>query len=258
MIFSDETLMAYVDGELDSEARAAVTAAITADPQVAQRITRHQTLRASLQAGFAHVLDEPVPERLLHVARTAPAGVPANVRDLATARAARAQSPPLGARLRGLFPQWGAIAASLIVGVIVGQYFLGATAEGPLVTQAGRLLARGALAQALSLQLASTQAQNSTVQIGTSFRARSGEYCRTFSYGQNSNNPQALAGLACREQGAWRIEVVASSAAGAPSGYRMASTVLPGAVAQAMDEKIAGEPLDARGEAAARQQGWQP
>jgi hypothetical protein len=37
----------------------------------------------------------------------------------------------------------------------------------------------------------------------------------------------------------------------------MAATELPRAVLQAMDEEIAGDALDARGEAAARQHEWQ-
>jgi len=259
MIFSDETLMAYVDGELDGQTRASVAAAIAADPELAQRVMRQEALRASLQASFAHVLAEPVPERLVRAARTSPAGVPEdNVRDLSRARAARAPSQPQGSRLRRIIPQWGAIAASLILGLLIGQHFLGSADDGPLVARSGQLLARGALAQALSLQLASAQTRTSTVQIGISFRARSGEYCRTFSLGRTPGNEHALAGLACRERGAWRVDAIAPSAAGTSGDYRMAGTELPRAVSQAMDEKIAGEPLDARGEAAAQQHGWRP
>jgi len=44
MTFSDETIMAYVDGELDAPARAAVDASLATDPELARRIARHRAL----------------------------------------------------------------------------------------------------------------------------------------------------------------------------------------------------------------------
>lgn len=67
----------------------------------------------------------------------------------------------------------------------------------------------------------------------------------------------SLSGLACHQEGTWRIDALAPSAAGSRGAYRMAATELPRAVLQAMDEEIAGDALDARGEAAARQHEWQ-
>jgi hypothetical protein len=91
------------------------------------------------------------------------------------------------------------------------------------------------------------------VQIGVSFRARSGDYCRTFVLREKS----ALAGLACREHGNWRLEALAvGESAAAGSGYRAAGSALPPAVAGTVDALIAGEPLDARAEAAAREHNW--
>jgi len=92
MTFSEETLMAYVDGELDAKARADVEAAMAADPEVAERVARHEALRLRVQAAFGAVLDEPVPEHLMSAARTAPTRGRENVTDLARERAARSQS----------------------------------------------------------------------------------------------------------------------------------------------------------------------
>src|SRR5207253_696626 len=63
MSYSEETLMAYADGELDPAARAALEAAMAADPGLAQRVARHQALRARLRAALDPVLDEPLPQR---------------------------------------------------------------------------------------------------------------------------------------------------------------------------------------------------
>jgi hypothetical protein len=66
------------------------------------------------------------------------------------------------------------------------------------------------------------------------------------------------AGLACRAGGQWRIPVLAEAAPEAAGGYRQAGSALPAAVLDAIDERIAGKPLDAAGEEAARARGWQP
>src|SRR5205807_4164444 len=140
---------------------------------------------------------------------------------------------------RWSWPQGGAIAASLVGGVLLGPLLLRAPAgpAGPaLVTRDGQVLASGALARALSEQLASHQPPGAPVQIGVSFRARNGDYCRTFVLREHS----ALAGLACRGPEAWRLEVLARTAARPPAaaGYRPAGSALPASVARTLDELI--------------------
>ena len=241
MTFDDETVMAYVDGELEPPARAALEAALAGDPQLALRVEAQRALRARLQRACASVLDEPVPERLLSAARGARA--PATVLPLV-----RAPQPVP----RWSWPQWSAIAASLVVGTLFGPLLLRSSA-GPVTARDGRLLAAGALAQALSQQLASTQAPDAAVRIGLSFRSRDGAYCRSFLLPA----PSPLAGVACREPDAWRLQVLAAAAPGAAaSGYRPAAAAMPAAVTQAVDALIAGEPLDAAAEAAARSRAW--
>jgi hypothetical protein len=246
MTFSDETLGAYADGELDAATRAALEAAMATDPQLAQRVARQRALRARVQDAFAPVLTEPVPERLLAGVRGAPAG----------GRAGSVIAFQARPRPRWSWPQWGAIAASLIVGVLLGPLLLRPSApQTPLETSGGRVLASGGLARALSQQLASAQPRGAPVAIGVSFRARSGDYCRTFVL----HATQSLAGLACRAGPAWEVVALArSEAPGAASAYAQAGSALPPAVSRTLDELIAGEPLDAAGEAAARAHGWNP
>ena len=244
MTFSDETLMAYADDELDPPTRAAVEAAMAADPELARRVARHQQLRSRLRSAFDRVLDEPVPDRLIATARTAPADRREdNVIPL------RRKSAP-----RWSWPQLGSIAASLVVGAVLGQLLLRASTTGPIIARDGQLLASGALAHALSNQLASDQAPQASVHMGVSFRSKSGDYCRTFVLREQS----ALAGVACRDREEWRVQVLAQNAqAAADSGqYRLAGSALPRVILQAVDEQIAGEPLDASGEALARSKDW--
>lgn len=252
MRFSEETLMAYVDDELDAAARVAVEAAMTTDPELKRYVERQLVLRAKLRAAFDHVLDEPVPERLLEAARTAPSGArDTGIADLAAARAAKTER----SKRRWALPEWGAMAASLVVGLFIGQAVLRSPQSGPLSTRDGHLVAQGALAQTLTSQLASNQPGDAAVQIGVSFRDKSGDYCRTFLV----RSAEPLAGLACREDDDWRMEVLTQGAPATANagGYRMAGAELPEAVFRAVEAKIAGEPLDADQEAAAQRADWQ-
>lgn len=247
MTFSDETVSAYADGELDAATSTALEAAMAADPQLARRVARHRALRARVQDAFAPVLTEPVPERLLAAARGGASGQRA---DNVIAFQARL-------RPRWSWPEWGAMAACLVAGVLLGPQLLRpSAAPNPLETSGGRVVASGVLAHALSQQLSSTQPAGAAVEIGVSFRARDGGYCRTFVL----REAQSLAGLACRAGTAWQVVTLAQSGTpGAPGGgYRQAGSALPPAVARTLDDLIAGEPLDAAGEAAARARAWNP
>jgi anti-sigma factor RsiW len=48
MTFSDETVMAYVDGELDDATRAALEVAMTTDTDLAERVAHERRLLARL------------------------------------------------------------------------------------------------------------------------------------------------------------------------------------------------------------------
>src|SRR5712671_5261892 len=115
MTFSDDVLMAYADGELDLRTRAQVEDAMAADPQIARRVAAHQALRGILRSGFEKVLDEPIPERLIAAAR-------ANHRQTSLDGVVVPLRPRRGPTLglpQWAWPQWGAIAASFVLGALV-------------------------------------------------------------------------------------------------------------------------------------------
>jgi hypothetical protein len=233
MTYPDDMLMAYADGELDGRERAAIEEAMRADPAVAEAVARHQALRRDVFDAFAGILDEPVPQRLRPRAP--------NVVELGAARER--------GRRRLAWPEWGALAATLAVGVLAGGagWHLLQADDAPVALAQGGVAAQGRLAEALSRELAS--APRGDVRIGVSFVSGTGEYCRSFTMG-------ATAGLACRSGDGWRIPVLAAGQAPADAEYRQAAAQLPQAVLDAIDERIAGEALDARGERAARDRGW--
>lgn len=249
MKFSEETLMAYADNELDAQTRSAVEAAMATDPEIARRIAQHAALRSRLKATFDKVLDEPPPQRLVDAAR----GVPAVRREGNVIPLRRKQSQ------RTAWPQWATMAASLVIGVIIGQVLLRMPTSGaPVVARNGQVLANGTLAQALSEQLASTQAPDAPVRIGVSFKSKTGDYCRTFTMHVSTT----LAGLACRDQNDWRVKILAQNAQSESNtgngggNYRQAGSEMPRSVLQAVDDTISGDPLDAHAEASARDVRW--
>jgi hypothetical protein len=255
MTISDETLMAYADGELDAAARAAVESAMREDPRLEKRVAAHRTLRQKVQAAYSAELSEGIPERLLSAARGARSPQGSKVVNLQDARAAMERSKP---HVRPLPAQWrtaGTIAASVIAGVGLGFLLWGHT-ESPLARNAaGALVARGQLAAALSNQLAAEQSRRSAVQIGVSFRAISGDYCRTFAL----SGAVSPSGLACRHGGEWQVQALAQEpGAIGGSDYRTAGSAMSATILKSVEGQISGEPLDQAGERAARQQGWTP
>jgi anti-sigma factor RsiW len=267
MSFSDETLMAYADGELEPALAARVEEAMRADPRVEEAVRRHRALRADVFAAFAGVLDEPVPERLQPGAAPATATEPADqpaskpvsapvadaggatVHSLEARRAARQAS---AARPEPVRPRWGALAASLAVGVLAGALGWQAfdnTGQAPFGRRGGAMVAQGELADALSQRLAAEPAQADAVRLGVSFRDRDGAYCRSFMLGTTG-------GFACRQGGEWRIPVMAQAEHEQAGAYRQAGSALPAAVLDAIDQRIAGGTLDAPAERAARDRGW--
>ncbi|SHG39536.1 anti-sigma factor [Massilia sp. CF038] len=251
MSFSDETLMAFADGELDDITSHEVELAMRLDPAIAEKVRLHQALRSNVFGAFAQSLDEEVPQRLQAAVRSGKVIHLDNVRQLRTPPPA--PQPVRVVKRAWSWPEWGALAATLVAGVlagIVGARSLGGGQQfAAFDPEAGALTAQGRLATALAQQLSLSAPRDKDVRVGLSFISRQGEYCRTFLL-------PTTAGLACRSGAHWRIPVLASSADSKDGAYRLASSEMPPAVMQAVDELIVGKALDLAGEKAAQRQGW--
>lgn len=251
MNWSDEVLMAYADGELEGQQRADLERALAGHTALRERVAMLQAQRERLSAAYAPVLDEPMPERLAKLLRPPSApSVAAPVLDLGQARTAargRQQRAPSWA-------QWGGIAASVLVGVLLGLQWSnrsdGGGTDAAIGLRDGRLVAGGAVAQALSSQLASEALPGAPVAVQLSFVDQGGRYCRTFS-------TAAVAGLACRDGVQWALQNVVAAESALSGAVRPAASGLPRALLDAVDQRIAGITLDAAGERQARDRGWQ-
>lgn len=234
MTVNQETLLAYVDGELEAAASAAIERAASTDATLAAEIERHRTLRSQLRASYASVLDEPVPERLQALLR--PAASTSNVIDLA-GRAA----PPKSVRQWRL-PLWTSLAASVVFGIFIGQLI--ANVSGPQ-----DVIATRSLNAALSSQASGVT--KSAVTIGLSYESKQGEYCRTFAI----NDAQPSAGFACRVNEAWQIRML-MPVAEISDNFRTASSAMPAALITAIDEHKKGDALDPETESALIESNW--
>lgn len=246
MQFSDETLMAYADGEVDADTRRQIEAAIALDPSIAERISKHRGLRADLGAAFNGVLEEPIPKHLLDAAGASPATKSATVADLSAVRAAKQRA---GKPHRWSWPEWTSIAASLVIGILAGRAALQPSKSDLFATNANGIVATGELSAALTDRIGGAS-DDAPVSIGLSFRTKDGEYCRSFATGSS-------AGFACREADTWKVRALSESTAQAPSGeYRRAGTELPPGILAAIEDHMAGEALDQEQERAAKERGW--
>lgn len=225
---TDEQIIAYVDDELGPIEALRFKRAMEADPALAERVARHHALRQRVANHYAPVVEEPVPDRLRAMIDRAPNVISFPVRSRV--------SP-------SVFQRYGAIAATLAVGLIVGQLIPHAVDSG----DKGAVVAQAGLTRALDTQLASA-GPGDGYTIGVSFKDKSGDYCRTFDGG-------AASGIGCRHDGAWQIRQFVTGESRTATDYRQAGSANP-ATMQAAQDMMAGAPLDTRQEKIARDKGW--
>lgn len=231
-MIDDEKFFAWLDGELDPSVAAEIEAQVAANPQLRRVAEQHRALGARLKGAFDPIAAAPIPERL-----HAPIRLSTQIVDFAAGKRARSM-PSL--------PQWAAIAATLVLGVLLGTQ-LPQQGGAPVQVQGGKLYATSALNTALNSELAS--APTGEVRIGLSFRDQAGAICRSFTGSTGS-------GLACRDGTRWQITGLFAAPEGQASNYRMAAGMDPN-LASLVDSTMAGEPFDTAQEKAARNRHWQ-
>ncbi|NNG22953.1 hypothetical protein [Telluria aromaticivorans] len=251
MKFSDDLLIAYINGELAEPARAAVERAVRADPVLEARLSQHRKEQAGLGRSHIFSVSANGHDGNSHAQRHPPARG-AKIVHLDTLRPGRAPPPATPPRPSWTPRHWAALGAALAVGAAAGAFGWQALRPDPdlvsLMASDGALVARGKLTDALGGQLASPGPSETGVRIGVTFVSKDGSYCRSFVV-------DTTAGLACRAGGRWTIPVVAQAGAGAAW---VDGSVLPPAVQAAIDARIVGATLDPVAERAAQQRGWQP
>ena len=229
-----QTLIAFVDGELSEIERAEVERAIAADPALRAQLETQQRLRARISAAFDPIAHSPAPARLVAAVQSSKQEAASNVVSLT-------------ARRRWSVREWGAMAASLAAGLIVG---IGVLRPQPVVsTDNATLVASGPLYSALDTQLASDTGR--PVRIGITYRNRDGAVCRTFAM-----NAAHMQGLACRAAALWRLEIVTRDQGMQGGDLRTAGTEIDPAILAAAQASMKNDPFDAAAERQARDAHW--
>ena len=235
MTDADEKFFAWLDGELTDAEAAEVAQRVAADPQLQALAAAHRSLGGQLKSAFDPIAQQPV-----ELAAYAPAA-DSNIASLAQARVAR--QPMATPRF---WAHAAAMAAVFVIGIATGNMLLSGPTS-PIAPEAGRLVASAGLENALYNRLAS-QPSDDGPRIGVTFRDKSGAICRSFS-------DRGADGVACRDQGDWRLRALFQGEQDPVGDYRMAAGADPRLGAM-VDDMIAGEPLDAAQEQAARDNGW--
>ena len=251
MTIPRETLMAFVDGELAPDEERRVAAEVGKDPALSAYVEQQQKLAEKLRSAFAPVLEAPIPERIERTVReTAPSS---SLLSSLLSRLQRRWQEHTARAGRAWIP-----AGALAVGIALGVFFDGLFSTGTDIrTKDGSLIAQGALAQALTVELASEQTADTrnAARIGVSFRSTDGLFCRSFETGAGARG--ALAGIACLKDGDWQIAALTNATA-REGEFATAGGDMPTVIRSALNAMISGDPLDAAQERAARDRGWQP
>ncbi|EKV32700.1 hypothetical protein C882_1537 [Caenispirillum salinarum AK4] len=194
----DTLLMAYVDGELDADEAARVERLLASDAQARETVRSLTQLNGMLSAAYADALREPVhqatAQRVAAAARTGPAPGWRGARRAAVAAAV----PALVALGAGLAVLWQMPDAAGPGTVAPGGGALAAVLEEKRQ-------------QALETHLSGDPLHWTAAGGGgritplKTYRAEGG-YCREYRETvSTTQGPRTTIGLACRQDGAWRV-----------------------------------------------------
>lgn len=235
MNMNDDTLIAYLDGELDAEGFAAVEAALAADPALARRLDQLADCDQRVRRSYQAVLEAPVPPALIAAVLNAP---DPRARPAASAPQRRRDPAPAGGFERLMDALWSALSgrgamalasvALLALGTLLAWTLQG-PADGGWALRAGGPVAEPSLLVALETAPSGreVEAAGRQFQLLASFERNDGGFCREFNASGKASDAADHLGVACRlPTGGWEVAVLATEerpADPAHGGYRTAS-----------------------------------
>ncbi len=265
--FTDEMLMAYVDGELEPDQRQRLQDAMESDPSLRDRVEVFGRTGRDLASLFDQPMNEPVPAHLLDLVRGAKVephrtGVFERGRDWCKTFLSGGMIPAP----RGVMA--AASVATFAVGLSLGVVLQNGGSQAPgdrialLEVRDNQVWARGVLKDALETLvsgdiLAASEDANLVVASLLTFKDKSNRFCREFAVG---GSPEANAtGIACRHQsGQWVVEAHLAHTRPDPDSdtFLPASGKGAGSLEALMTGMISGEPLSLEEEEASIEGMW--
>jgi hypothetical protein len=230
--------MAFLDGELPPAESQEVEKLIAGDATLSAYIERQRALKGALAEAFAPVLSEDIPSQILHSLKPVPL------------KPRLSFATVFGKESKLWFPVSAALASGAMIGVVITTSL---SAPGLLRNEGGTLVAQGALADTLTSELANNTLNNTVARLGVTFRDHDGRFCRTFT---SQGDSGAMTGIACRADTQWHVAALSAAEKSANGRFQPAAAALPESIRDTMGAMMAGAPLDADAERAARDSGW--
>lgn len=201
----EETLLAYVDSQLDPARAAEVEARLADDPEVRATVRVFRESAALLHGRYDAPLHEPIPERLLATLRDTPANEgDGRASDKVVSLDSRRRPPSFSAPTLAM-----AASLALVVGFGGGYLTLGLPGGDP----DSAILQQVLDGTASGVTVSTADARLTPV---ATFRTTGGRYCREY----EKRADRISIGIACRDaDGRWQPQIeVAQSLLGRPSG----------------------------------------
>jgi hypothetical protein len=205
--FSDETLMAFADGELDEKVAVSVEQAMSDDPAIAQRVAGFMRSRRIIRSAFqGDALPDVPPElRAAVLAQIERIETPVQLQTLPEASVVR--KTPVTGRWRIGLAMAASIAAIAIAtfSYLAGRQSVSPSLHGPVAhlsdPEVSRTLSESASGQDRDLSFG-------RIRVVSTFRVANGSLCREFNLHTSSGSSDAVA---CHANG-WMITFAVASA----------------------------------------------
>lgn len=253
LMFSDDKLSAYLDGETTAAEAREIKEAAARIPEIARRLERLRRVSDAVSAAYGVIDDRPLPHEISTLLR-------------ADETPEERQNPVIGGMIR--FPsrsdantsRWSVpVAASLALlvgfgfGALAVSHLSESSQPGAAEHMAGIITPPNPMFAVLE-----TQASGTAVALGKggnvsavpvlTFRAGSGAFCREYKV---TSGQTLTHGLACRENGIWNIKALAAlpvRPAAAPEWYTTASSDSSELFDGVVDRLKTGDPVSAEAE----------
>ncbi len=262
---TDELLMAYADGELDSADQRRVELHLAAEPEAGKRLAMFAQTGRGLGLLFDQPMREAIPERLLETVLGPGATAGSNATKTAQRRAniltffIDAVMPARSA-WQPAFAVVGLVAVGAAAGWSLNNSH-DSTPSSPIAALTdGALVASKAFASVLDATPSGTEArvEKQTVKPLLSFQNVAGSYCRQYELFNTSG--AHFSGVGCRAgNGAWQIEVhtqMGNAASSSRPAIAPASGRSSPIVESIVDRMIKGDALGAAAERALIESKW--
>lgn len=260
MTFDDDTLIAYLDGQLPDADYSPLEDALKHDAALRTRLQALADSSELARRAFDPVLLEPVPPQLIAAIWRAPDP---------RARSATGTARPIGLLARldltsgpRLWPALASVAV-LGLGVVLGWQLLAPAEEVRWTLREGAPVTDQALALALEVSPSGRvlRTAGGAVEILASFEQVGGGHCREFNRSSPGGTRDEL-GIACRNAaGDWRLELLVAEERSPEAGqtsYQTASDDQHDKADAFLRDRVAGWPLEEAEEQALIDRGWTP